>query len=124
MKLGEFLLEFHMKMRVSADIARAARACAHIVQRVFHSADHNIVLAHAQIVVRTPHGDGLGTIVPVKAPRVGISAFVAKDIDKDAVTALFMEAINRGIENLIVIHNSSFFIHADCPFVRRFMVRS
>jgi len=54
------------------------------VQRFFHRADDLGMLAHRQIIVRTPNGDRLGAVMSGKAARVGIGALVAQDIDEDA----------------------------------------
>lgn len=40
----------------------------------------------------------------VKTPRIGVGTLVAHDVDKDAVTPFFMEATNRRIEDLVVVH--------------------
>jgi len=40
----------------------------------------------------------------VKAARIGVGAFVAHNVDKDAVAAFFVQAINGAIKDLIVIH--------------------
>ena len=121
---GQLLLELDMIMRVAADIARAARACADIVQRLFHRGDHLGMLAHREIIVRAPDGDRLRAIVTMEAPRVGISALVAQDVDKDPVTAFGVQPVNRRFENLVVVHAATLVLTYDVasrcaqPFTR------
>ena len=56
-QVGEFALEVDQRVIGAGDIAGAARAGAHAGRRFDHRADHFGVLAHAEIVVRTPHDD-------------------------------------------------------------------
>jgi hypothetical protein len=42
--------------------------------------------------------------MPGEAARIGISAFVAQDVDEYTVTALGVEPVNRLVKNCIVIH--------------------
>ena len=42
--------------------------------------------------------------MPVEAPCVGVGPLVAHDVDKDPVAAFLMKAIDRRIEDLVVIH--------------------
>ncbi len=98
------LLQLDVEVRVAADIARAAGACADIVQRLFHRLDHLGMLAHGEIVVGAPHRDRLGTVMAVEAARIGIRALVAQDVDEDAVAAFSVKAVDRLVEDLVVIH--------------------
>jgi hypothetical protein len=70
-QVGKLGFQIDMIMGVAADIARTARARADIVQRFFHRRDHLGVLAHREIVVRTPDGDRLGAVVPGKQRAFG-----------------------------------------------------
>ena len=91
-----------MIMGVAADVAGAARAGADLVQRVFHRLDHGGMLAHAEIVVRAPDGDRLGPVA-AEAMRIGEAALGAQDIDEHAIAAFFMQAVDRGSEDAVVI---------------------
>ena len=93
-------------MGVAADVAGAARAGADVVQRVFHRLDDRGVLAHAEIVVRAPHGDRLGAVVAGEAARVGERALGPQDVDEHAVAALVVKAVDRGPEDAVVIQLS------------------
>jgi hypothetical protein len=44
--------------------------------------------------------------MPGKAARVGIRALVAQDVDEDAIAPLGMQAIDRLIEDLIVVQRT------------------
>ena len=104
MQVSEFMFKFDVIMGVSADVACSARTCAHIMQSVFHGADHVRMLTHAKIIIRAPHGDVLWTIMSSKAARVGIITLVPKDIDEDAIATLGMKPVNRLFENSVIIH--------------------
>ena len=42
--------------------------------------------------------------MPVKTTRIGVGPLVAQNIDEHPVTPLGMQAVDCGIENLIVVH--------------------
>ena len=112
-QVGEFRLQLDMVVRVAADIARAARSRADIVQRLFHRRGHLGVLTHRQIVVGAPHGDRLRAVVAVEAARVGVGTLVAQDIDEDPIPALFVQAIDRPVEYIRIVR------HGGAPFIGR-----
>jgi hypothetical protein len=91
-------------MCIAANITRAARSGTHIMQRVFHRADNIGMLAHAQIVVRAPHGDVLWTIMPGKASRAWIIPLIPKDIDEYAIAPFSVKPINRFFKDSVIIH--------------------
>ena len=93
-------------MCVAADVAGAAGTGADIVQRFFHRSDNLGVLAHRKVIVRAPDGDRLGAVVAGEAARVGERTLVAQDVDKDAVTPLGVQAIDRLVEDLVVIQRT------------------
>src|SRR5688500_6316418 len=93
-------------MRVAADIAGAARSRADVVQRLFHGGDDLGMLPHCQVIVRAPDGDRLGAVMAGKAARVGIGALVAQDVDEHAIASLGMKAVDRLVENLIVVQTA------------------
>ena len=89
-------------MGVAADVARSARAGADFVQRLFHRLDHRRVLAHAEIVVRAPHGDRLGAVA-AEAMRVREGALGPQDVDEHAIAAFVMKPLDRRSEDAVVI---------------------
>lgn len=93
-----------MIMGVAANVPRAARSRADIVQRLFHRGDYLGMLAHAQIVVRAPYRDGLWSVMPGKAARIGKFPFVAQNVDENTVASLGMKPVNRLVEYCVVIH--------------------
>ena len=104
MQVSEFMLKLDMIMGVAADVARAARTRAHIVQSIFHRADDVGMLSHAKIIVRAPNGDVFGTIMSGKAARVGVAALIPQYVDEYAIATLCMEPVNRLFENSVIIH--------------------
>jgi acetylornithine/succinyldiaminopimelate/putrescine aminotransferase len=86
------------------------RARAHRVERLVHGREDGRVLAHAEVVVAAPHGDGLrGPVRPVPG-GVGELAALARDVDEGAVAALVVEAVEGGVEGGVVaaVQGSSF----------------
>ena len=73
------------------------------------------MLAHAQIVIGAPYRDRLWPIMARKAAGIGEGALVAQDVNKHPVATFLMEAVNRGVEYLAVIHGlilrANFFCH-------------
>ena len=55
MEVGKFAFELHVIVGCARDIARAARAGSHGVNRLVHGCYHRWVLAHAEIIVGAPH---------------------------------------------------------------------
>src|SRR5206468_9162590 len=89
-------------MAVAADVARTARSGADLLQGLLHRGDHVRMLAHAEIVVRTPDGDRLGSVA-AEAARVRETALRAQDVDEHAVAALLVKALDRGFEDAVVV---------------------
>lgn len=61
--------------------------------------------------------------MPVETPRIGIGTLVAHDVDKDAVTSFLVEAADRLVENLVVIHLSHARVWEDGPIVQALNVQ-
>ena len=101
-QVGEFGLELGMIMGVAADVARAARAGADVVEGRLHGLNDHRVLAHAEIIVGAPDGDRLGPVA-AEAARVRVLPLGAQDIDKDAIAAFLVEPVDRRFENPVVI---------------------
>ena len=64
------------------------------------------MLAHGEIIVRTPDGDRLWSVMPGKTTRVGEFALIAQDIDEDTVAPLGVQPVDSFVEYLVVIHVS------------------
>ena len=105
-ELGQLGLELGVVMGVAADVAGSARSGANVVKRLLHRLDHDRVLAHSEIIVGAPDGDWLGAVA-AEAARVGILAAGAQDIDEHAVAAFVVKALDRRLENAIVVQAQS-----------------
>src|SRR5215218_5241707 len=90
-------------MRIPADVAGAARSGADIVQRLLHRRNDHGMLTDAEIVVGAPDSDRLRPVMAVEAARIGEAAFGAQYVDEDAIPAFVMEAIDRRLEDAVVI---------------------
>jgi hypothetical protein len=86
MQIGKLGLQQQMVVVVARDIARAARTGAAGLHTVDHGLDHIGVLAHAQIVIRTPDGDFIHLAILV-AGRARKRAAFALQLGKRAVVA-------------------------------------
>ncbi len=91
-------------MRIATDIARAARSRADVMERLLHRLGDLGMLTHCEIVVRTPYGDRLWSVMPAKAARIGIGALVAKDIDEHAIAPFGVEPVDRLGKYVRVVH--------------------
>jgi hypothetical protein len=88
-------------MAVSRNISGAARTRTHRPQCFLHGGEDRRVLAHAEIVVRTPHGD-LGPDAMVKGARKLPAAPI--EIGKDAVATFGAQRIEALSEEAFVVH--------------------
>ena len=70
-QVGELGLELHVIVGRAGDVARAAGAGADRVDRLVHGGDHGRVLAHAEVVVGAPDGDGTRGARPLKCSAAG-----------------------------------------------------
>src|SRR5690606_9610268 len=102
-EVGKLALQLDVIMRVAADVAGAAAAGADVMQRLFHRLDHLRVLAHRQVIVRAPHGDRLRPVVVGEAARSGILALLAQNVDEHAIPSLTMKALDRLVEDVVVV---------------------
>ena len=85
-QIGKLALQQHMMMAGARDVARAARACARLVNRIMHGREHFGMLAHAKIIVGAPDGDVAHAVRPM-VRRLGKRACSALQIGEHAVAA-------------------------------------
>src|SRR5215469_9736847 len=90
-----------MDMAVAGDITRAAGAGTDRAQRLLDRREHRRVLAHAEIVVRTPNGD-LGADAVVEGTRKAAAAPL--EVGKGAVPPLCAQPVETLFEEAFVIH--------------------
>ena len=103
MQVGKLLLQHHVIMVGTGDIAGAAGAGAATVERLMHSRQHRRILSHAEIIVRAPHRHLIlaGRVVMGRAREGAGAAF---QIGKDTVATFTMQAIELAAEKAFVIH--------------------
>ena len=109
-EIGEFGFQLHMVVVGARDVAGAARACAAFVEAGVHRFEHRGVLAHAEIVVRAPHGHCL-LLVSDEAGGVGEAAAVALDVGKHPVAAIGAHHIELTGKKGFEIHRASLCRH-------------
>src|SRR5262249_40117849 len=100
-QIGNLVLEQKVQVIGAGDVAGATGTRTHRLQCLLHCREHRWVLAHAEIVVRTPDGD-LGTDPVIKGPRKAAAAPL--EIGKDAVAPLGAQRIETLFKEAFVIH--------------------
>ena len=102
-QVGQFRFQQQVLVVVARNVARAAGADAAVLHGIDHGVDHIRVLAHAQIVVRTPHRH-LGhfavfvVIGPWERPALAVK------LGKGAIVAFGLQRVQLAAENLIKVH--------------------
>ena len=96
-------LEVDVKPCRAGNVARAAGTGTEAVDRLVHGIDDIVVLAHAEIVVRAPDGD-LAFAVGKARRGPGKASAMAVQVDKDPVTPLAMDSLQRVFKSFQVFH--------------------
>ncbi len=103
---GELALEQDVEVRRAGDVARAAGAGTHALDRGAGRLEDDGVLAHAEIVVRAPDGDrqrrGLRARI---APGLREGARLARQIAEHPVAPLGPDPRHRGAKSPLVVHH-------------------
>ena len=103
MQVGQLAFQLHVVVGRAGDIARAAGAGAHGVDRLVHGGQYRRVLAHAEIVVGAPHGDLARTVRrEVICHRKEPAA--ALHIREGAISAFAMKGLEPLLEQPLEIH--------------------
>ena len=102
-QIRQFGLKTLMIHRRARDVPRAARARPRCLESFLHGRHHDRVLAHAQVVVATPNSDILFGAIFATPDGAGELALATFDVDKGAVAAFFMKAVQCGVD-LVGIH--------------------
>ena len=102
-QIGQFAFEFDQRVMGARDIAGAAGAGADPGRGLDHRADHLGVLAHAEIVVRTPDHDVARAVrrVPQRVRKPARDAF---QIGENPVAVLVVQPPEGGTEELAIVH--------------------
>ena len=103
-EVGERSLEFDQRPVRARDIARPAGTDAELGGNILHGRDHRRVLAHAQIVVRTPDGDLARIVGAVAIDRGGEMPGHPFEIGKDAVALLCPQRVDCVFKNTAIVH--------------------
>ena len=104
MQVGELGLELDVIVGGAGDVAGAAGAGADRVDRLVHGREHGGMLAHAEIVVRAPDGDGMALLVGLEVLGGGKLAPAALQVGEDAVAPFAMQRLEMLSEQLFVVH--------------------
>mmetsp|Transcript_28722 Transcript_28722/g.54348 ORF Transcript_28722/g.54348 Transcript_28722/m.54348 type:complete len:220 (-) Transcript_28722:4791-5450(-) len=105
MQVGQFGLKQFMRVIGARDIACAASPCAAIVDGVFHGPGHGGMLAHSEIVVRTPDGHLVGGLV-IMAACARKCPGLAFQFCKYAVVPLLFQRVELVLEQYIKVHDA------------------
>src|SRR5262249_20334299 len=102
-QVGELALEHDQRMIGAGDVAGAARAGAHAGRGLDHGADHLRVLAHAEVIIRTPYDDVARALwrMPDRARE---TAGEPLEIGEHPEAALITQPGQRIGEEIVVVH--------------------
>ncbi len=103
-QLGELALEVGMVPGRARDVARAARARAGLVERGVHRVEHELALAHAEVVVRAPHDDVAHRAVGGAPFGAGELAAAAAQLGEHPVPVLGPHPLHRRFEAGSIVH--------------------
>ena len=106
MKVGELSLEQDMVVVGPADVARAARPRAALVERRMHRIEHDGGLAHAEIVVRAPDGDILDRAVDVTL-GLGEGPALPLEVGEYAIGPFAAQGVELVLEQCVVVHGTT-----------------
>ena len=95
MQLSDFALQLDERVIGPGNVAGAAGTGAHAGRRFDHGADHLRVLAHAEVIVRTPDHDRARAVRRTPG-RVGKTPRDALEIGKHTVAPFLVQAGKRG----------------------------
>ena len=104
MQVGQFAFQQQVVMVGTTDVAGAARSGAGALYSLAHCADHGGMLAHAQVIIGTPHRHIAHGTVHSMAGRTGKLAALALQLREIAVIAIGLQLIQLRIEKGIKIH--------------------
>src|SRR5437763_6848518 len=105
MEIRKLSLQLHQSPVRTRNVARPAGARAHPASGGAHCVDYLRVLAHAEIVVRTPDHD-----VPLAAravpERVGELPCLALQISEDTIATLPLQSSNGRLKTPVIVEHS------------------
>ena len=85
------------------NVARATGAGAALIDGGLHRVAHDLVLTHAEIVVRAPDRDFVGRVIVIAFGLWKLAA-AALQLGKDAIIALIPQSVELCCEHGIKIH--------------------
>jgi hypothetical protein len=88
-------LELDVIVRGPGNVAGASGTCTDPIDRLVHGRKHVWMLAHAQVIVGTPHRDVAHSTIVVEMLRRREAPPDAPNISKDAVAAFLLEGAQR-----------------------------
>jgi len=113
MEIGELVLQEYVVVVCARDVPRAAGAGAAAIQGFVHGRQHLGVLAHAEIVIRTPDGHIVGLVLMVTRRARKASGLPLK-IGEYTVAALPPKTVELVGEESIIVHERLLPLRA-CP---------
>ena len=103
MQPGQFLFQQEVVVVRARDVARAACTGAAGLHGLDHRLHHGFVLAHAQIIVRTPDGDlAHRAVLVIGGPGKGTAAPL--QIGEDTIVALRLQRVDLSLKNCVEVH--------------------
>src|SRR5260370_27696931 len=103
MQVRKFPFKQHMIVIRAGNVARATRPSAAMIKRVMHRSKNQRMLSHAEIIVGTPHADGLGSFGAVVLGPWKRSSLPLK-ICEHPVTTFGAQLVKLSVEEVAVVH--------------------
>src|ERR1700733_5141272 len=105
MQVCKFSLQLHQSAVGTRDVTRSSRASTHGARGGAHRVDDLRMLAHAEIVVRTPYND-ISAAARTVPERMGELPRFALQVGEDAITALSFQRSNGRLETPVIVEHS------------------
>ncbi len=105
-QIGKLGLQLDVIVRGAGDVARTARARAHRIDGLVHGGDDGGVLAHAEVIVGAPDGDGTRAGAGEMLRRRERAA-ASLQICKNAIAPFTMNGVQGVFELASIVHQAS-----------------
>ena len=100
-QIGKLILQEHVVMAGSRNVARSPRAGSDPINSFMHCCEHHRMLAHAQVIVGTPDGN---LILQTMIKGLRKVAGASLQVRKDPISIFASDELETRLKELIEIH--------------------